>query len=201
MAASETEICNLALAHCGNSNGIASLTERSAPARACSLFYAQVRDEVLREFPWPFTRTFAALALVAEQPTTEWAYSYRYPASCFRLVRLLSGMRVDTEATRVPFRMGADAQGRLLYTDLPEAVAEYYAAVTDVSRFSPDFVQTVALKLAAMIAPTVTGGDPTKLGLRALQLYQMQLAIARTTAANEDQPDVDADSAFILARQ
>lgn len=201
MAASETEICNIALGHCGTSKGITSLTERSAEARACALFYPQVRDEVQREFPWPFTRRFAALALVAEAPTTEWAYSYRYPAGAFRLPRLLSGMRVDSEATRVPFRLASDDAGQLVYTDLPNAVAEYYASVTAVERFSPDFAQAVALKLAAMIAPTVTKGDPGKLGVRAFQLYQLQLRVARTVAANEDVADLPPESSFILARQ
>lgn len=201
MADADIVICNLALAHVGNSDGIASLTEASTPARACKQFYAQTVDEVLRDFNWPFARTFEALALVAEEPTTEWSYSYRYPAEALAIRRILSDAgRVDSASTRVPFIGGRDASGRLLYTDKDDAVVEYTARVDEVGIYPPDFVQAVALKLATWIAPQVTGGDPAKLGSRAFALYREQLELAQVNAVLEESQDQAPDSDFISSR-
>lgn len=200
MASADIEICNLALAHLGNSDGIANFTEASTPARACKQFYAQVIDEVLRDFPWSFARTFEALALVQAAPTAEWAFSYRYPSGALAIRRIPSGCRVDTAETRIPYIVARDASGLLLLTDKEDATVEYTARVDDVGLYPPDFVQTAALKLAAWIAPQVTGGDPAKLGSRALALYREQLELAQVNTLLEERADLEPESGFISSR-
>lgn len=201
MIESDIVICNLALGHVGNSDGIASLTEASTPARACKQFYAQTVDEVLRDFDWPFARTFEALALVAEDPTTEWDFSYRYPNGALAVRRILSDAgRVDTAATRVPWILGRDSAGLLLFADKADAVVAYTARVDAVGLYPPDFGQAVALKLAAWIAPQVTGGDPAKLGARAFGLYREQLELAQLNALLEERQDLAPESDFLSAR-
>lgn len=200
MSQTVTGICNMALGHLAVGKAIASITESSAEARACNRFYEQVRDEVLRAFAWPFASITVALQVVATAPNTEWGYSYRLPVDCVTPRRIPSGYRNDTQATAVRFRIARDAAGRVLYTDLPNATLEYTVLVTNPAEFAPDFAQAVALKLAGFIAPLVTGGDPSKLGARALQLYQWQISEARTNAANEGLPDAEPESDSITAR-
>lgn len=208
MAASPVEICNQALAHLGNGKQIAALTDKSNEARACTLFYERCRDEVLAAFPWGFATRSVALSLVEEQPNDEWAYSYRYPPDALTVVRLPSGVdRVGahwcepmTLASPTPFRIVSDATGKLIYTDLPNATVEYTARVEDVTQFAADFVAALALKLAGDMAPLVTGGDPTKLGLRALQRYDAALSDARTRNANEERTDRTVDSDLLRSR-
>src|SRR4051812_32897245 len=101
MSQTDVGICNMALGHLAVGKAIGALTEASQEARACLRFYEQARDEVLRDFPWPFATTVEALALVAVQPTTEWGYSYRYPLNCLALRRIPSGVRNDTRGTTV----------------------------------------------------------------------------------------------------
>lgn len=203
MADSDVTICNLALSHLGDSKGIASLTERSAAARACSLWYEQTRDELLREFPWPFAARRGSLALVAQLTGAEWGYSYRVPTNTLAIHRLLppSGMRIPSSMNRVPFLVESDATGAILYTDLESAELEYSIRITDPLQFPPDFVQLLALKLAANMAPTLTAGDPNRYGLRALELYERQLGKTKATALNEAAPDAPVDSEFIAARE
>ena len=205
MADSPITICNLALSHLGDTKGISSFTDRTNAARACQLWYDQVRDEVLRDFAWPFAKRTAALALVATDPGTlgEWAYSYRAPADVLTISRIVpyTGMRVASPSNLVRFHTGADDAGGLLYLDLPNAVVEYTVRVTDVTRFPPDFVAALALKLAAAIAPSVMAGDPSRLGLRALELYERQVNIARANALNEQLPDEQPESSFITGRE
>lgn len=203
MASSETEICNLALAHLGDTQGIAALTERSTAARSCALWYPQIRDEVLADFPWPFATRSEALALVATfSSPSEWAYSYRYPSDALAVWRILpyGRLRVPSSTNIVPFREVSDATGRLLYVDLPAATVEFTFRITDPTRYPPAFVAALALKLAAALAPQLTAGDPNKLGLRALQLYDQQLEIARNAALNGELADPPAESSFITER-
>lgn len=136
---SQVSICNMALSHLSIGKVIASITEKSAEARACSAFYDQAKDEVLRDFAWPFATRTVTLALVAPQPTPEWAYSYRYPSDCLAARRLLNGSqsaspfpagfsapttapapmgRVMTAQSRIPFRIQSDDAGLLIYTDI-----------------------------------------------------------------------------------
>lgn len=205
MTTSETTLCNMALGHVGDSNGIAALDESSAAARACLLYYAQTRDEVIQELAPSFARRSAALGLVSDFTADsfyEYAYAYRFPADALSVVRIQNGStRQATGTNRPAWRVMSDDDGRLLYMDQPDAIVEYTVSIEDVSRFTPDFVQAVALKLAAYIAPSLTGGDPTKLRERNLALYVQQVRIARWNDAQQAQADVQPDSGFVGARE
>jgi PKD repeat protein len=199
--ASIVSICNLALGHLGISKTILALTEASEQAKACNRFFPTVRDEVLRAFAWPFATQTELLALVATSPTIEWAYAYRYPIDALAMHRLLSGVgRQETRASRVPYRIQRDVDGQLLLTDLADAQLEYTVRVVNAGEYPPDFSMALSLRLAGMIAPQLTSGDPGKLGLRALQFYDRAISEARVASANEEQPDVEPESESISAR-
>ena len=155
--ASSTDICNKAISHLGIGKEIANLeTERTAEALACRRFFSDVIEEVLRDYAWPFATKFSDLELVEEDPTSEWSYSYRYPSDCLEFRRILSGTRSDTPDTRIPYRVGQDSQGRLIYTDQDSAEGEYTVRVTEAGRFTADFVSAASLLLASYIAPRLT---------------------------------------------
>lgn len=197
MAASKTVIANLALGHLGSGKEIANLdTENSAEARACRRFYETARDEMLRGWTWPFATKITTLTLVEEDPNDEWAYSYRYPTDCLMFRRIPSGARTDTRQSRVPYRVAQDDAGQVIFTDREDAQAEYTVAITDTRRFTSDFTMALSLRLASYIAPSITAGDPFKVGTRAFQLYGMSVDAARANAANEEQPDEDPSSQF-----
>lgn len=199
----KTDICNMALSHVGNSIELQDVdTESSAEAQACRRFYDQARDELFRAFRWPFATQIVALALVAEDPTDEWAYSYQYPSDCVTLIRILSGQRTDSRDTRVSYRIVRDATDgrRLIYTDMEDATAEYTVVVEDPNEWPADVAAAVAYRLAAMIGPRVAGGDQFRLADRALQLYAISNAAARAAAMNEEQPDVEPDASLVRGR-
>lgn len=207
--ASETEIANLALRHLGVGKTITSLTEGSEESQACNTFYATCRDAVLRDFQWPFATVLAAMQLVhnfttdAVSSTTvgpEWSYSYRLPSDCLHLRRILSGTRNDTRATRVAYRRGRDSQGGLVFTDIQNAQIEYTFRETDTGRFDPDFQMALSWRLAAYIAPTITGGDQFGRGAEALKMYMMEIEKAKNNALNEQQDEELPDSELINAR-
>lgn len=199
--ATRTEIMNLALNHLGISKKIVSETERSAEANAMSDLYNTSRDKTLADFPWPFATAFINLSLVLTDPTTEWSFSYRYPSDCLAMRKILSGVRNDDRQTRVPFKIGLDAQGILIYTDAVTAVAEYTMITDDVTRYPADFKMALSFLLAFYAAPRLTQGDPFKLGQRAFQMYGMEIRGAQSTSANEEAVDPYPESEFIRSRE
>lgn len=198
---SVTDICNMALSHLGIGKEIGNIeTDDDEEAAAFNRFYENCRDILLRDFPWPFAMVTADLGLVEEDPTEEWAYSYRYPSNCLKLKRIQSGIRNDNQDSRIPYRVSRDDGGLLLYTDLEDAVIEYTFRETDPGRFPPEFVSALSFLLAFKMAPRLTAGDPFKLGDRAYQMYQVEIGKARASAGNEEVPGREPDSEFIRAR-
>lgn len=199
---SKTEIANLATSHLGIDKEIANIdTENSAEARACRRFFDTARDMVLSDFPWPFATKFADLALVEEDPTIEWGFSYRYPSDCLTFRRILNGVtRIDTLESRVKYKIGRDTDGQLIYTDMEDAQGEYTIQITSVELYPPDFTMALSLLLAGLIGPRISGGDPFKKGDRALALYRKTIANAQALAIGEEQPDRPAESEFISGR-
>lgn len=202
MASSKTEICNLALSHLGIGSELSNLDSDSGQeATSCRRFYETTRDEVLRDFSWSFTTKFATLALVEEDPTTEWAYSYRVPSDCLMLRRILSGIRNDNRQSRVPFKVAQDASGLLVYTDMEDAVIEYTVRVEDTSLYPPDFTVALSYKLAFYVAPRLTKGDPFGLRKSAMDMYQYTLAKAAANNNNEQQDEEIPQAESIRARE
>lgn len=195
--ASKTEVCNLAIRHCGSSATIANIDEDSQEANACDAFYDICLDELQRDFKWPFTTVIATLAVVEEDPNDEWAFSYQYPTACLRFDRILSGIRNDNRQSRIPYRR---IEGNLVLCDLEDAVAEYGSRVTDTSKWPPDFLMSFSYRLAAYICPQITGGDPFKITDRCMQLFAMANSKARANAVNEEQDEEVPESDLIRSR-
>jgi len=199
--ASATEICNLAISHIGSTKRISNIdTEQSTEAALFRVFYSTTLDLVLRDYRWPFASKIEALALISEDPNTEWRYSYSYPTDCVEIRRILSGVRNDSRDTRSPYKLAHSSAGRIIFSDVDEAECEYTLRVTDPQLFPPDFILALSFRLAAYIAPALTAGDPFKLGERAMRMYQMEISKATATSFNEEQPEQLPDSEFIRAR-
>lgn len=200
--ASKTAICNMAISHLAKGKEIADIaTEKSEEASACRRFYDIAVDQVLRDFPWPFSTKIVALALIEENPTPEWSYAYRYPTDCHTVHKIFSGIRNDNRQTRVPYKIHRDDSGLRLLTDMEDARIEYTAKEIDPEIFPPDFTLALSFMIAFLVAPRLTSGDPFKLGDRAYRSYEMNLSTAKATAANEEQMEEEPDSEYIRERE
>lgn len=215
---SDVELCNIALSHIGISKTIASLTELSKEASMCSRFLTLTRDLVLRDYKWPFATKIASLALVASDPNDEWAFSYRYPSDCMMVRRIVNGIPIGFiadvavfptyslmnsyyEANKVPYKIAVDSSGKVIWCSLSEAQLEYTVRVTADLIAPPDFELCVTYRLATFIAPSLTAGDPNKLGAAAMQSYLFEAGKASNNAYNEEQATQSNDCAFTRARE
>lgn len=218
MSESVVSVCNKALGNARISQQIANLNETSKHARACKKWYEHSRDYVLSELQWGFATSYIELALVEEEPNTEWLFAYRYPQDCIALRKILNpagrlsiGEVTDSvwpqsvvvagaDPYRIPYAEGMDSQGRLIYTDQPDAVIEITAVVTNPALFTVGFVDVLAWCIAKKILPEVTEGDQEVTVDDAERQYQIALSVAAAKARNEVQKDRDPESEFIRVR-
>jgi hypothetical protein len=198
----KTEICNMALGHLAVGQELTDVdTDRTKEAKACRKFYDNARDTLLRSYPWPWATRIATLDLDTEEPNTEWLYQYALPSDYLRLGgRILSGVRPDTEATQIPYRIISDGSEMFLLTNQVDAQFEYTMAVEDERVFPPDFVGAFSLYLATLISPLVTGGDQFKLGERAANMFSWLSELARVNAAVEQKLTQSGPSSFETSR-
>lgn len=200
--ASKTEICNLAISHLGIAKEIADIvTENSQEANACRRYYDINRDATLRDFCPPFCIMFKALPLVELDPNDEWGFSYRYPNDVLMIKKVLSGIRNDNRQSRVPYKIGQDITGKLIFCDIEDAQIEYVTTEDDPLVYQPDFVLALSYRLAAYIAPRITGGNAfTGMGEKLMSMYQLHLSLAKHNAFQEEQRDEEPDSEFVRGR-
>lgn len=199
---SDVGICNLALGHLGSGKTIADIeTEKSDEARACKLFLDTCKKIALRDYAWPFANRIEPLQLVAEDPNPDWMFSYRYPVSCVTFKKILSGLRNDTNDSKIVYDIGSDSQGLLIFTDEANAYGKYTNNVTNPQLFPPDYLMAVSLLLAYNIGPRVMAGDPFNMAAKAKARYDEDYAMAKTNASNEEQHEQQPETDSIRARE
>ena len=198
--ASKTEVCNLAISHLGIGKEIQDFeTEKTSEAKTCRRFYDSALRRALRDFNWPFARRFFTLNLIESDPTTEWAYSYRYPSDAVMARRILSGTWPENNATLVPYLLAGDSSGRIIYSDQENAVLEYTTFVEDPAFYSSDFELAFSYLLAYYIAPRLTDVN-FNLKEQMLTYYNLEIDSAMSNANNEEQDAREVESEFIRVR-
>lgn len=183
---SEVEICNLALAHLGDSATVASINppEGSAQAEHCQKWYPIARNSLLEMHDWNFATT---RALLAELPNTwpQWRHAYARPADCLKVLAILPSTGICSDATAGQEHIiESAADGNLIVlTDQANAMARYTRAVTDTSKFSPLFTDTLGWYLSTYLAGPVLKGDS------AVKIAQANMQVALTMLAQAKSAD------------
>lgn len=214
---SEVEICNLALAHLGDSATVASIDppEGSSQAEHCARWYPIARDSLLEMQEWGFATTRALLAELVN-PFPQWRHAYARPSDCLKVLAVLpadaSGDLASTipgdsffhgavpalctTYTSQPFITESDAAtgNQVILTDQPDALVRYTRLVTDTSKFSPLFRDALAWYLAGYLAgPVLKGETGINVG-RAMKAEALALlsAAAVSSANQHDRQQVQA---------
>jgi len=169
--ASETAICNLALALIG-SNSIINLSDESKRARLCKQFFPMLRDEMLRGHPWNFAVTEATLAESAATPLYGFTKIFSLPSDFLRLV--------STEDYREGYRL----QGGNIHASVDVLRVNYIQRVADTERFDPSFVTAFAYRLAMDLALPLS--DDNNLRNLMVGSYRNAVSTARSMDAQEN---------------
>lgn len=206
--ASEVDICNLALAHLGDSATVASIDppEGSAQAEHCARFYPIARDALLEMHAWGFATKRVLLAqLVNDQ--TSWEYCYQQPSDVIGILGIIDSTTPDDYSASgsyvpQPYVSEINSAGQqVIYTDLANAVMRYTATVSDTTKFSPLFVTALSWYLASLLAGPILKGDAGAAeAKRCLNIAQGMLSKAEDSDANQRKTGVTHNVAWIRGR-
>jgi hypothetical protein len=179
---SEVQIARLALQHLGDRYDISSLTEASPEAEQVNLVYENVRDMVLREYPWKFARKFSTPASLTGTVPGNWSYMFQYPSDCVRLIRIVNPLGDDKSPIRFEVaRNGADQH--VILCDLEEPQLEYTMRQTNPNEYDPQFVTAFSYRLAQYIAMPITGDRQILSDMKSLA--DAEIRAAQASDANE----------------
>jgi len=216
---STVEICNMALGNI-RAGSINDLSEASLPAEQCSLKYPILRDRMLNDGSWGFSRKIAVLATLTTE-VFNWAFSYQYPTDCMKINRIIPSFEeLTTDASgvvsqlrdselipikelraQVPYEVFNFSDNRVIGSDHKELRIDYVAKVTDPNLFTPDFILALSHLLAAELAIPIVGAEVGRqLRSDSMTLYQNYLAAAIASDMNENYL-TPGESEFVTVRR
>lgn len=188
--ASVVDIVNLALARLGDSAAVSSIDppEGSAQAEQAKRFYPIARDNLLELHPWNFATKRVTLAATSDVAPDTWAFTYSVPSNYIRALAVYPE-QTNSEADQQPFIIETNDSGQLvLFTNVENATLKYISSVTDTTKFTPLFTNTLSFMLASFLAgPMIKGDAGMKIAdtmyNKALQI--MNMAAGKDAAARQ----------------
>jgi len=156
----------MALARIGANRLTSYDDDTSVEAIHCRLHYEQTRDSLLQSHWWRFAVKRAELSEDESSPDFGWDYQFVLPAdylSCIGLYDTVSSYSLE---------------GSLLLTNDGSADLVYIAQVTDVTTFSPMFVEVLVLQLALKLVMPLSQDKVLRRELQ--EEYAMTMARAKT---------------------
>lgn len=203
MTYSKELLCSMAAAHCGVNEIIDDVdNDNTNLAIQCRLFFDHIVQLLHGICEWDFAMVEAPLVPVDYTQTNNlWAYAYKYPTDCVLALRIQNpAVRTPGEDQQVPFKVKnlAGGYGKVILTDMEDAILEYNTLVTNPDLWNAQFAQAVSLGVANHICM------PLRVDPAIVKLVQSNfagwLAEAVNTKQREQTDDSDPDSEFITTR-
>lgn len=194
------DICNMALGHIGE-KGINDVDEQSTQARACRLFYDNVRDGLLQSYPWRFAGETRALAAVTGADTGRWCYAYDRPNDCLKVRWIRPSIDADIGAAQTPQEEWGnlyEIEGARIFSDLSPVFLRYTKRVIDPTLYPALFTEALAWALAVRLAMPLI--RDAKVRADAYQVATLMRGQAEMADANEVRETSDHASDLVEAR-
>lgn len=152
-------IARLALGHIGIGQTIEDLDANGSLEETCKEFFDHAREEVLEAFEWPITTKQITPALVAADPNGDWGFSHRYPVGCLAIRRVVDPAGLP-QSEPIPFALGQDDTGRLIFSDQEELIVEVSYWYADPGEWPSYLAKAISWNLATYICgPLGKGGQ------------------------------------------
>jgi hypothetical protein len=177
-------------------------TDTSNEGKVLDSNYDVAFMSVLEDLDLDSTSSTITLELSEEDPNDTWSFAYKYPTKCAFLRRLVSGALIDTRATHVDKRIGIHDGKKVIFTNLADAEAEIIMNDVPLSTLSASAGLAVALKLAILSAPLITGKGAEKL----IESLERRYVVAKAEAQDHDRRENavflsdEEESEFVAAR-
>jgi hypothetical protein len=202
----KVNIWNRALARIGTLDFLDGETDNRIEALVCALHHDDIVNKVLENFAWPFARRQASISQVSGSTRTGWDYVYGLPSDCVTPLALLDTderLELLSVDSRHAFDVMTDdaGDGQVLCTNLDSdefEVLEYTGLITNISKWSGQFVDAVIWLLASELALALPKN--AQLANAMFGAYQQSIAIARADALNARQTDLELDAPSVTCR-
>lgn len=178
MAVSSVEsVVNMALMLARRTARIADIFEGSENAKVALELYSQCRDELMRTKDWSFNRRVVALTQLKgpppaggyqsigapwnpTYPAPGFLYSCAYPSDCLLLRGIIPppGPMPDLDPVPAEWRIDDDAESRVILCNVTNAMAIYWARVSDFTIWNEGFIQAIVGALSAKFVIAFGGG-------------------------------------------
>lgn len=198
MITTELQVYNLALSAIGTRSSITSGTD-GREGELCSLWYPQVRDQVLKAAPWSSARASSRLSVQAERDTDEdwvtgdpeatYAFAYNLPSD-FLYPRHL--------ATYQRFQLGVLNNVRVLFSNEEDTILIYTKQETRPHLWDHDLAMAIVWGLAAAICVPLNGKSSRMKEM--LALADDAILKAKVMEANADHWEAEAMPEWLTAR-
>jgi len=192
VAHTEVDICNLALIQDG-ADLIDSLdgTDTSDNAQLCQRLYPIVKDTCLTRWEWNGITQFADLGNeVTVDEQADWEYVFNLPDDCMQVVAQIDEGNHKKKFAHI-------VKGRQLYTndysneDGDSAYIDYIS-IADVSKFSPQLIEYIALKLALRMAPKLLGaGEGAAIIMQTMERELRLKIVPEAIGRNQAEGDIE----------
>lgn len=184
--ATDTDICNIALANLGHAAKVSSIdpVDGSVEAMHCARFYPVARGLALSKHDWGFATRRAKLSeLVVDETTySDYQYAYALPAGFLRFIGFVDDTGLLIRSGGWDYQIESNDSGtKILLTDCDPAGAyvRYVYNETNTARYPDTFIDVLGYELAAKLAGPIRKGDRRDEMLKAA-------ALALVTAAGID---------------
>jgi len=147
---SQISICNQALRKLG-ANPITSIDQDTTEAAICKVFYDDVRDDLLEEYPWTFATKRYELPKSAETPPKPYSAQFLVPPDVLRIIQ--ASDRPDFDRTN---HLDWVVEGGFILADSGTMFLQVIFRVTDPLALSSKFVRAFVARLAAEMSLPIT---------------------------------------------
>lgn len=175
------DICNLGLSMLG-ARSILNFEDGDRGARLKSL-YPAARDHVLGRHQWTQTLTYKKLTSRTEYEEGPWLYEYSLPLDCLRVISIFS----PSPSTPVIWEKSGDK----LLCNSSEPILRYVQRLEDPTKMGIDIQQLIALKLAELMAMSIS--QQPRLAMQFTQKFELEFALARARDLDQAYPDTSGD--------
>ena len=191
----KTEVCNLAQSILGNASTVNDIDSPTTPAeKAYAKWYDTCRRATLKTLMPNFSLARKIISQLSTDPAFGYAYQYQKPIDCLKVLGI-----GDVQGKMNDYAI----EGDVIMTDNDYAAdgmkLRYIADVTDVTKFSPEFVELLAWKLAYAVCIEITK-DYDKLGYIE-KIMPSKLSSSSALNGQENIPVRINNSKFIAARR
>ncbi len=197
VAHTEADICNLALIQDGAKasqliNSLAD-SDTSDNAQLCRRLYPLIKDICLTRWEWNGITKFADLGGARDdddQEQADYEFVFNLPDDCMQVVAQIDEGNHKRKVAYI-------AKGRQLYTNhksnnAGDSAYIDYISIADVSKFSPQLIEYIALKLAIALAPSIMGiSEESQLHIQGMQRELRLRVLPEAIGRNQAEGDPD----------